>query len=421
MDLLIKNVRVICENSAHDGNTVDIYIKDGLIKSIGTSSITTAEVIIEESNLCVSVGWLDIFAHFSDPGYEHKETLETGAQAAAAGGFTDVFVCPNTKPVLDNKSQIAYVINKSKNLPVNIYPLGAVSKNLEGKELAELYDMAQAGAIAFTDGLKPIQSAGLLLKALQYIKSINATIIQLPADESLTQKGLMNEGWVSTQLGLPGLPSLAEEIMIARDIELLKYTESKLHITSISTKKSLILIKKAKEDGLQISCSVTPYHLHFCDEDLMNYDTNLKLNPPLRTREDMMALREAFYNNEIDTIASHHIPQHSDSKICEFEYAGFGMIGLETLFPIALQYSQNIEGLITQLTINNRKLFNLPLPIIEENAPACLTLFTLQSEYVYDQKNIKSKSKNSAFINSTLKGEVIGIINKNHLILKNEN
>jgi dihydroorotase len=209
--------------------------------------------------------------------------------------------------------------------------------------------------------------------------------------------------------------------MIARDIELLKYTQSKLHITAISTKKSLDLINKAKQDGLQISCSVTPYHLHFCDEDLDNYDTNLKVNPPLRTREDMMALRLAFKNNEIDTLASHHIPQHSDNKICEFEYAGFGMIGLETLFSVALNYAKDINSLITLLSINNRKLFNLPVPAIEENAAACLTLFNLDKEYDYSIAAIKSKSKNSAFINNKLKAEVLGIINKNHLILKDEN
>ncbi len=421
MKILIKNAKVICESSSFNGKNVDIFIEEGIIRAIGKDLDNAADHIIAHEALCVSLGWMDIFSHFTDPGNEHKETLETGAAAAAAGGFTDVFVCPNTKPVLDNKAQMAYVINKSKSLPVNIYPLGSISKNADGKELAELYDMYQAGAVAFTDGLRPVQSAGLLLKALQYIKTINATLIQVPGDESLAPKGLMNEGWVSTQFGLPGLPALAEEIMIARDIELLKYTASKLHITAISTKKSLELIKKAKEDGLEVSCSVTGYHLEFCDEDLSDYNTNLKVNPPLRTREDMMALRAAFKNNEIDTLASHHIPQHSDNKICEFEYAGFGMIGLETLFPIALKYANNIESLINKLTITSRKLFNLPLPAIEENAVACITLFNLENAYDYQLSAIKSKSKNSAFINHKLKGEVIGIINKNILIEKNEN
>ena len=421
MKVLIKNARIICNTSPFNGKNVDILIEDGFIKEIGKDITLKVDKEISYANLHVSIGWLDIFSHFNDPGLEHKETLETGTKAAAAGGFTDVFVCPNTLPALDSKSQIAYITNKTKQLPVTVYPVGALTKNLEGKELAEIYDMSQAGAIAFSDGLHAIQTAGLFLKALQYIKAIDTTIIQVPGDDSLNNKGLMNEGWVSTQLGLPGLPAIAEELMIARDIDLLKYTQSKLHITGISTKKSLALIKNAQKAGLQISCSVTPYHLHFCDEDLAAYDTNLKVHPPLRTREDMLALQDAFKNNEIDTLASHHTPQHSDNKICEFEYASFGMIGLETLFPIALTYAKNIESLITLLAVNNRKLFNLPLPVIEENAAACLTLFNLENEYDYQTNNIKSKSKNSAFLNTKLKGEVIGIINKNHLILKNEN
>lgn len=421
MKVLIKNATISCRHSAYDGKCLDVLIEDGIIKEIANAISSLAEITISKPDLYISLGWVDIFAHFNDPGAEHKETIESGVAAAASGGFTDVLILPNTKPVADSKAQVTYTINKSKNLPVNVHPIASITKEAKGKELAEIYDMYHSGAIAFSDGLHPIQSAGLLLKAFQYVKTINGTIIQMAADESLNGTGLMNEGIMSTRLGLPGLPAIAEELMIARDIELLKYSDSKLHVTGISTQKSLELIRDAKAQGLSITCSVTPYHLQFCDEDLETYDCNLKLNPPLRTRNDMMALRKAFSEGGIDTIASHHFPQHWDDKTCEFEYAKFGMIGLETLFPVALRYSKNLEDLIEMLTIKSREIFKLPIPTFEIGATACLTLFNLDKEYVYEKQNIKSKSKNSAFLNNKFKDEVIGIVNKNHLILKDEN
>ncbi len=421
MKVLIKNATICCSQSNYDGQCLDVFIEDGIIKNIAKNISSAAEKTITQPNLYLSLGWVDVFAHFNDPGAEHKETIESGVAAAVAGGFTDVLIIPNTKPVADSKAQISYTLNKSKNLPVNVHPIAAVTKELKGKELAELYDMHTAGAVAFSDGILPIQSAGLLLKALQYIKTIDGTIIQLSADESLNGTGLMNEGIMSTRLGLPGLPAIAEELMIARDIELLKYTGSNLHLTGISTQKSLALIQDAKKEGLFITCSVTPHHLQFCDEDLENYDGNLKVNPPLRTRDDMMALRQAFKEGLIDCLASHHFPQHWDDKTCEFEYAKFGMIGLETLFPVALTYSKNLDQLIEILTIKSRMIFKLPFPTFEIGAVACLTLFNPQKTYTYLKNNIVSKSKNSAFINSNLKGDVIGIVNRHHLILKNEN
>jgi dihydroorotase len=413
MKLLIKKATIIAPSSPLNGKIRDILIIDGTIGKIASTITDKVNKLIEEKGLHVSIGWADIFAHFNDPGFEYKETIETGAAAAAAGGFTDVFALPNNNPITHNKSQVEYIKQKCKDLAVNIHPIGAITKNSEGKELAEMYDMYQSGAVAFSDGINSIQSSGIVLKALQYVKAFNGTVIQIPDDKTIGTNGLINEGIVSTQLGLPGKPTMAEELMVARDIKLARYTESKIHFTGVSSAKSLEYIKRAKDGGLQVSCSVTPYHLFFTDEDVRGYDTNLKVNPPLRTNKDRQALLKAVANGTVDCIASHHIPQDWDNKVCEFEYAKIGMIGLETLFGclVSLLGVEKIELLITMLTINNRNIFNLPVPQIAAGEKACLTLFNPSTEYTFDETMIKSKSKNSAFIGKKLKGKVIGIIN----------
>ncbi len=417
MKVLIRQANIISSTSPFHGQVKDILIIDGKFEKIATTISDKADEIITNNNLHVSIGWMDVFAHFADPGYEHKETLETGSAAAAAGGFTDVMLLPNTNPVISSRSQVEYILQKSAGLPVNIYPIATVTKKAEGAALAEMYDMHASGAIAFSDGTEAIQTTGVLLKALQYVLAIDSTIIQLPDDRSIAAHGLMNEGITSTQLGLPGKPAIAEELMIARDIELLKYCNSKLHITGVSTKKGIELIITAKKTGLNITCSVTPYHCWFCDEDLASYDTNLKVNPPLRTRADMMAIREAVLNGTVDCIASHHIPQHWDDKTCEFEYAKNGMTGLETLYGVINSFVKDTGRLIEQLTINPRKIYKLPVPEIKEGAAACLTLFDPEETYIFEQQMIKSKSANTAFIGKQLKGKVIGIINRNKIIL----
>ncbi len=415
MKLLIKQANIICSSSPFHGQTKDILIIDGIIQTIAASITETADETIAAENLHVSIGWMDVFAHFNDPGMEHKETLVSGAAAAAAGGFTDVMLLPNTQPMLTSKSVVEYIKQKAATLPVNIHPIAAITKNAEGKELTEMYDMFASGAIAFGDGTQAIQSAGVLLKALQYVLPVAATVIQVPDDKSIGAHGLMNEGVISTQLGLPGKPAIAEELMIARDIELLKYTKSKLHITGVSSKKGIELIAAAKKEGLNISCSVSPAHLWFCDEDLAAYDTNLKLNPPLRTRADRDALQAALNDGGIDCIASHHLPQHWDDKTCEFEYAKNGSISLEAFYGVANSFANNSHTLIEQLTIAPRKIFGLPLPEIKEGATASLTLFNPDTSYTFEQKHIFSLSKNCAFTGLQLKGKVLGIIHKNKI------
>ena len=413
MNVLIKQARIICSGSPFNGQIKDILIVDGIIQQIADTITENAGEVIANDNLHVSIGWMDIFANFNDPGFEHKETLETGAAAAAAGGFTDILVIPNSNPVISTRAQVEYIIQRSANLPVHIYPIGAVTKNAEGKELSEMYDMHASGAIAFSDGNNPLQNPGVLLKALQYILPLDAVVLQLPNDKSLAAHGLMNEGIMSTRLGLPGIPAIAEELMIARDIELLKYTGSKLHITGVSTRKGIKLIKKAKEEGLKLTASVTPYHCYFCDEDLESYDSNLKVIPVLGTKDDMMAVREALASGVIDCLASHHQPQHWDDKTCEFEYAKNGMIGLESLFGVINGLGQDLEQLIKILTVNPREIFNIPIPDFATGSTACLTLFDPAKSFTFQKEMIHSKSVNTPFIGSQLKGKVIGIINKN--------
>jgi len=418
MKILLKQVAIADPGSPYNGSVKDVLIADGIIENI-EDDISEADEEIQFENACISPGWVDIFANFDDPGYEYKETLETGAAAAAAGGYTQVFTLPNTNPFIHNKTQVEYIVQKSKPLSVHIHPLGAITKSCEGKELAEMYDMYTSGAVAFTDGINPVQSAGLMVKALQYVKAFNGVVIQMPIDKTIGEFGLMNEGIISTRLGLPGIPAMAEELMVARDVKLTRYADSKLHLTGVTTAKALEYIKRAKEAGLKVTCSVTPYHLFFCDEDLQEYDTNLKVNPPLRSRGDMMALREAVKNGLVDCIATHHLPQEWDSKTREFEYAKNGMTGLQTAFAA-------VQTVLPQLTstqiaalfsVNARKIFNLPLATIAKERPAEITLFNTETESIFTKEEIKSKSFNSAFINKLLKGKVIGIYTKGSLIL----
>ena len=422
MKVLLQQAHIIDPSSPHHLTVNDIFIESGVITNIAPSIDWQADHVISAENTHVSPGWLDVFANFNDPGYEIKETLETGASAAAAGGFTDVFVIPNTKPAVDTKSQVEYIRRKSESLPVNVFPIGAISKNTEGKDLAEMYDMLASGAIAFSDGLNPVQSSGILLKALQYVKAFEGVIIQIPDDKSVGSSGLMHEGIISTRLGLPGKPMMAEELLVARDIKLARYANSKLHFTGVSSPKSLEYIKRAKDAGIQVTCSATPYHLYFCDEDLMNYDTNLKVYPPVRSKPDMHALRQAVADGTVDCIATHHMPQESDSKVLEFEYAKNGMIGLETCYSVLKTVLPEVSETrwVELLSINPRKIFGLSQPVISTDQPVALTMYDPKAKFTFINAGIRSKSKNSAFIGKELNGQVIGIINKQRLSLNNK-
>jgi dihydroorotase len=417
MKILIESASIVDRNSPHNGKVCDLLVEDGRIKAIGTGLNAKADQTIRRPGLHVSPGWVDLFAHFGDPGYEHKETLTTGASAAAAGGYTDVFVIPNTKPVVDSKSQVEYIRRAAESLPVRIHPIGAMTKGLEGNTLAEMYDMRHSGAIAFSDGILPVQAAGLLLKGLQYVKAFDGVIIQIPDDRTVGANGLINEGIISTRLGLPGKPMMAEELMVARDIKLARYTESKIHFTGVTSPRSLEYIRRAKDSGLAVSCSVTPYHLFFTDADLIEYDTNLKVYPPLRDEATVLALRKAVLEGVVDAIASHHQPHEFDSKILEFEYAKPGMNGLETTYA-ALRTALpgiSVERTVELLSSGPRAIFGLVQPTIVEGAEAALSFFDPAGTTTLTTS--LSKSKNNPFLGRTLNGQVLGILNTNKLTL----
>ncbi|MDA3613939.1 dihydroorotase [Polluticaenibacter yanchengensis] len=417
MTVLIKNATITDKASAFHNRKADILIENGIIKNIAEEIESTgATKIIEGKELNVAPGFTDIFAHFNDPGTEYKETLETGAQAAATGGYVRSFAIPNTNPVIHNKSQVEYIVQKAKSLVTDIIPIGAITKNAEGKDLAEMYDMQQSGAVAFSDGTHTLQNSQVLLKALQYVKVFDGVIIQIPDDTNITKTGLINEGIVSTQLGLPGKPAIGEQIQIARDLELARYTDSHIHFTSVSTAASVALIRNAKAAGIKVSCSVTPYHLTFTDDDLRTYDTNLKVNTPLRTAEDVAALKAAIMDGTIDCIASHHLPQDYDNKICEFEYAKYGMEGLETTVAAvktAIPELSN-EQLVQLFAVNPATIFKIELPAIAVGSKADLSLWQATGWEVKNS-DIRSACKNNSFIGRTLNIKIKGIVNGNKI------
>ena len=422
MKLLIKQACITDPLSSHNGTIQDILIEKGAIREIAPSISEKTDQVIEQKGLQISPGWVDIFSNFADPGYEFKETLETGSAAAAAGGFTDVFLIPNTQPITDNKSQVEYLRQRSSDLPVSIWPIGAITKSLDGKHLAEMYDMQNSGAVAFSDGLHPVQSSGVLVKALQYVKAFHGVVIQIPDDTSISPNGLMHEGVISTQLGLPGKPMMSEELIIARDIKLARYSHSRIHFTGVTSPKSIDYIRRGKDSGLDISCSVTPYHLFFNDEALLAYDTNLKVYPPIRSRAIASQLKEAVLDGTIDCIASHHLPHEYDSKVLEFEYAKYGMAGLETTYAVIQTLFPDLqsEKIYALFGGNARKIFKLNPSTIEKGSSGSLTLFNPATEWVFDLNKSASKSRNSPFHGSAFKGKAIGIISKGKLHLNSE-
>jgi dihydroorotase len=416
MKLLLQKAIISAPDSPLFGQQADLLIVDDTIAQIAPNIAAEADQVMALEGLHVSAGWLDIFAHACDPGFEYKETLESAVKAANAGGYTQFFALPNTNPVVHNKGMVEYIQQKNNSLSCQVFPLGAITKQAEGKELAEMYDMRNSGAVAFTDGLNSLQNSGLLLKALQYVKAFGGVVIQIPDDKNIAAHGLMHESVVSTRLGLAGKPAIVEELMVARDIELVRYTESRLHFTGISSARSLELIAAAKQQGLDISCSVSPMHLNFCDEDLLQYDTNLKTNPPLRSAADKAALRNGIATGVIDCIASHHLPQDIDHKICEFEHALPGSIGLETCFAATITAGINWQQWV-QMQTNARRIFNLPAASLSVGAKADLSLFLPNASNEFTTKQIKSRSQNSAFLGKTLQAKVLGVFHKGQLYL----
>ncbi len=431
MQVHIRQAKVIDQGSEFHNKLVDIIIKDGLINKITRSASRSTESSIEvsgkkvytaakgEGPLCISAGWVDVMADYSEPGFEHKETIASGLKAAAAGGFTDVFIVPNTDPVVSTKSVVEYVLKKATGNVVNLHPVGAISQNLKGESLAEMMDMQAHGAIAFSDGWQPVQNANLMLKALEYVKAFNGTLIQIPEDSSMAYSGLMNEGTVSTRLGMPGIPAEAETIIINRDIQLLRYTGSRLHFTGVSTAAGLDMIRKAKREKLNVTCSVTPYHLTLTDESLSTYDSMYKVAPVLRSEKDRKALVKGIVDGTIDCIASHHRAQDWDAKAKEFAYAEYGMNIQELAYNIVLEGVQdNVEQerIVDAFTTKPRAIFGLGRPELKKGSKASLTVFTPKGTTTINE--MKSSAKNNPFIGKVLPGSVLGVINNNSVHIK---
>lgn len=412
MQILLKNAHIL--DGLSDSRAQNILIRDGVIEAIGEGLPTPSGAEIWDSpNLCVSPGWLDLGVYAADPGFEHREDLHTAAAAAAAGGFTAFACFPNTDPALHTKSEVLYVKNKAADFPIKIYPIGAVSQNCEGKDLAELFDMHTAGAVAFSDGKRSVQDAGLLLRAMQYAKAFNGLVVNVPHHKTIAAGGQMHEGLTSTSLGLKGLPSLAEELMVQRDLSLLEYAAARLHIHLISTAKSVALIRAAKKAGLSVTCSVAAANLCFTDEKMESFDSNWKIVPPLRSAADTKALQDGLADGTIDLICSNHTPWHEEAKNLEFPYAEFGMIGLETSFAICRTFlgkKLSVNDLVEKMSLAPRRVLNLPIPKIVVGEQAELTVFDPDAEWVLEEKNIRSKSRNTPFIGQTFKGKVLGII-----------
>jgi len=438
MSVLIRQVKVIDPNSEFNNKTVDCLLPassngEGAPEIKLSTGKETSAIIIdgnimwetpsplgrEGEGLCISPGFVDVFADYREPGYEHKETIESGLKAAAAGGFTDVLLAPNTLPAITTKSSVQFLLQKAKGNVVNIHPLGAITQDIEGKSLAEMLDMHVHGATAFTDGWKPVQNANLMLKAMEYAKSFDGVLLQIPLDASLSAGGLMHEGNISTMLGMAGIPVLAETILIHRDLELLRYTGSKLHITGVSTAEGVDMIRKAKKEGLNVTCSVTPYHLALTDEALQTYDSVFKVSPVLRSEEDRQALIEGLKDETVDCIASHHRPQEWDAKAKEFEYAGDGMNVQEIAFNIVLEATGNkvpLERIIDAFAIQPRKIFGLSSNAIEESAGS-FTIFTTEGSNNFSEQKVQSLSRNNPYIGRELKGNVIGVCSNQQLHL----
>jgi dihydroorotase len=414
MNILIKEATIISANSALNNRTMDLLIEGGMITEIRKTIPQKGNVkVIEAKGLYVSAGWVDMQVVACDPGFEHKEDLDTMIKCAASGGFTAVCVHSYNDPALHNKSQIEYLINKTRNKVVDVMPLGTVTVDGKGKDMAEMYDMKMSGAVAFSDHKHTIKDAGIVMRALQYATNIDSLIITHCNDESISRGGQMNEGEIATTLGLKGIPALAEELMIQRNLAILEYTDGRLHIPTISTRGSVDLIRKAKAGGLKVTCGVAAANLFLDDSTLKEFDTNYKLDPPLRTKKDVLALRNGVENGTIDVIVSDHLPQDVESKELEFDHADNGMINLQTAFNCALEglKEKNIESIVRSFTENPRSILGLEQVGIGEGKEANLTLFTLHEETVLTARTNHSRSRNSPFMGKPLKGRVIGILN----------
>jgi dihydroorotase len=417
MKILLTNGRVIDPLTGKDTVT-DILIEDGVIRNIRGNLDEPGEVTkYDLSGKIVVPGFLDMHVHLREPGFEYKETIESGCASAASGGFTAVACMPNTQPAIDDASIVRSIQEKARTAGiVDVYPVGAVTMGREGKVLSPMLELSEAGAVAFTDDGAPVANAEIMRRALEYAGMIGRPIIQHAEDLSMTKGGTMNEGFTATSLGMPGMPSAGEEIVIARDIHLAEYTGASYHVAHVSTSGSVELVRRAKAKGLPVTCEVTPHHFSLTDEAVRSFNTNTKMNPPLRGREDVEAMKEGLRDGTIDVIATDHAPHSFDEKEVEFIAAPFGIVGLETAIGLAITELVetgilSMAQLVEKFSVNPRRILKLqPIPIAE-GEKANLTILDPAVEWTVDIRQFKSKSKNSPFAGRKLKGRAVGIVN----------
>ena len=426
-DLLLQGGTLLDPTSGEE-RRADLLISDGRIAAIGNDlsvddSADGAEVY-DASGCHISPGWMDMHVHFREPGYEHKETIKSGCAAAAAGGFTAVACMPNTEPPISTRDVVSFVIEQSEDTAVDVHPIAAVSKKREGRSLAELGDLAGGGAVAFSDDGAPVQDAELMRRALEYSQTLERPIINHMEELSLNPDGQMHEGPVATKLGLPGIPALAEEVMIARDILLAEYTGGHIHVAHISTAIAVELVRRAKERGVPVTAEVCTHHFTLTDEavEQTDFSTNTKMHPPLRGREDVEAIKEGLRDGTIDAICTDHAPHAAFEKEVEFAAAPFGIIGLETAWgligreliaPGILSLSEAVE----KITTAPRRILNVPIPVLEEGQPASLTIFEPETPWTFEEAHIHSKSHNTPFIGEELIGRPRAIYNKGRFVI----
>ncbi|HAJ27627.1 MAG TPA: dihydroorotase [Syntrophus sp. (in: bacteria)] len=414
MNWLIKGARVI-DPSQHIDGKMDVLIENGKIAKLGGKlppSSKKGAGIIEAAGLVVTPGLIDMHTHLREPGFEYKETIQTGSEAACAGGFTAIACMPNTNPVNDTRSVTEFILRKAAetNL-VNVYPIAAITMHSEGKSLAEYWDLKEAGAVALSDDGKPVMDSAVMRRALEYAHSLGIPIISHCEDTCLSSGGAMNEGFAATELGLPGIPGIAEDIMVARDLLLTEYTRSSIHIAHVSTAVAVRLIRDAKDRGVKVTAETAPHYFTLTDDDLRTYNVNFKVYPPLRGKEDVEAIKEGLRDGTIDAIASDHAPHALTDKEVEFEYAASGMIGLETSLALALRLVATnvltLNQLIEKMSTNPAGILNIPGGTLRPGAPADLTILDLQRSWTVDGEGIRSRSKNTPFLGWGLTGKAV--------------
>lgn len=411
MKILIRNGHLIDAKSKING-VFDLLIEDGIIKEIGHDIDISNGDVIDATGKLVLPGFVDVHCHLRDPGFEYKEDIESGTRSAARGGFTSIACMPNTNPVIDSEAMVKYIINKAKqDGVVNVFPIGAISKGQKGEELSEIGELKFAGAIAVSDDGKPVKSSSLMKKALQYAATFDMTVISHCEEMDLAEDGVMNEGYQSTILGLKGIPSAAEEIMVSRDLILAEYTKTPVHIAHISTELSVDLVRNAKKRGVKVTAETCPHYFSLTEEACENFNTNAKINPPLRTKRDKEAIIEGLKDGTIDIIATDHAPHHIDEKKVEFNVASNGIVGFETALPLTITNlvkpgHLTFEQLVEKMCVNPSKVLSLNKGTLEIGRAADVVIIDAEEENVIDINKFESKSKNSPFHGFKLTGSV---------------